>query len=366
MLRIATIGTSMITSDFIEVVNADPRAAFVGTMSRDTERGSAFTDERGGERTFATLGEICAAEDVDAVYIASPNALHHDQALACIHAGKHVLVEKPFCATEAEALEVFTAAQEAGVVALEAMRPLHDPALHAIEDALGELGRIRRASFRFGKYSSRYDEVLAGRHTNIFDCEMASGALMDIGIYTIEPMLEIFGAPHTLACTGVLLDPATQAVTNGPIDGAGTLLVGYGPITVDLSYSKITNDLMPSQIEGEHATLTIDKISTPQHARIDYRGTAVRNAAKAGYSAIETSTRELELPVCGNTMAYELADFIEAVEGASQVDDEVWETAAGRHELGHYRDVTLFALQVADAARHKMGVTFPADRGNEA
>ena len=361
MLRIATIGTSMITSDFIEVVNANPHATFVGTLSRDEERGATFTDERGGERAFASLEEICAAEDVDAVYIASPNSLHHEQALACIHAGKHVLVEKPFCATEAEAYEVFTAAQGAGVVALEAMRPLHDPALHAIEDSLGELGRIRRASFRFGKYSSRYDEVLAGRHTNIFDCKMASGALMDIGIYTIEPMLEIFGAPHTLTCTGVLLDPATQDVTNGAIDGCGTLLVGYGPIAVDLSYSKITNDLMPSQIEGEHATLTIDKISTPQHARIDYRGTAVRNAAKDGYSAIDTSTRELELPQCANTMKYELADFIEAVEGASQVDDEIWETMAGRHQLGHYRDITLFALQVTDAARAKIGVVFPAD-----
>ena len=366
MLRIATIGTSMITSDFIEVVNADPRATFVGTLSRDAERGSSFTDERGGERAFTSLDQICAADDIDAVYIASPNSLHHEQALTCIRAGKHVLVEKPFCATEHEAFEVFTAAQEAGVVALEAMRPLHDPAFHVIEDALGELGRVRRASLRFGKYSSRYDEILAGRHTNIFDCKMASGALMDIGIYTIEPMLEIFGAPHTLTCSGVILDPATQGVTNGPIDGAGTLLVGYGPITVDLSYSKITNDLMPSQIEGERATLTIDKISTPQHARIDNRGTAVRNAAKAGYSAIDTSTRELELPQCGNTMAYELADFIEAIEGASQVDEEVWETMAGRHQLGHYRDITLFALQVADAARQKMGISFPADAASEA
>lgn len=366
MLRIATIGTSMITSDFVEAVGAEPRAAFVGTLSRDGERGAAFTDERGGERAFTSLEELCAAEDVDAVYIASPNSLHHDQALACIRAGKHVLVEKPFCATEAEAFEVFTAAQEAGVVALEAMRPLHDPAFHAIEDALGELGRIRRASFRFGKYSSRYDEVLAGRHTNIFDCKMASGALMDIGIYTIEPMLEIFGAPRTLTCTGVLLDPATQAVTNGPIDGCGTLLVGYGPITVDLSYSKITNDLMPSQIEGEHATLTVDKISTPQHARIDYRGKVRRSAAKAGYSAIETKTREIELPQCPNTMGYELADFIEAVGGASQVDDEVWETMAGRHQLGHYRDITLYALQVTDAARAKMCVGFPADTAKEA
>ena len=73
------------------------------------------------------------------------------------------------------------------------MRPLHDPAFHAIEDVLGEIAPIRRASLRFGKYSSRYNEILAGRATNIFDCNMASGSLMDIGVYTVEPMVEIFG-----------------------------------------------------------------------------------------------------------------------------------------------------------------------------
>ena len=169
MLRIATIGTSMITDDFIHVVNANDQAAFVGTLSRDADRGAAFTAERGGERNFTSLDELASADDVDAVYIGSPNALHYEQALACIASGKHVIVEKPFCATEAQALEVFRAAEAASVVALEAMRPLHDPAFHAIEDALGEIAPIRRASLRFGKYSSRYNEILAGHATNIFD-----------------------------------------------------------------------------------------------------------------------------------------------------------------------------------------------------
>ena len=219
MLRIATIGTSMITDDFIQVVNANDQAAFVGTLSRDANRGTAFTAERGGERNFTSLDELAAAADVDAVYIGSPNALHYEQALACIAGGKHVIVEKPFCATEAQALEVFRAAEAAGVVALEAMRPLHDPAFHAVEDALGEIAPIRRASLRFGKYSSRYNEILAGRATNIFDCNMASGSLMDIGVYTVEPMVEIFGMPSGLTSMTTLLDPTTRQLTHGPIDG---------------------------------------------------------------------------------------------------------------------------------------------------
>ena len=161
MLRIATIGTSMITDDFIQVVNANDQAVFVGTLSRNAERGAAFTTERGGERNFTALDELASAADVDAVYIAALTHFTYEQALACIAGGKHVIVEKPFCATEAQALEVFRAAEAAGVVALEAMRPLHDPAFHAIEAPWARsppsaaphcaLANIPRATTRFSR-----------------------------------------------------------------------------------------------------------------------------------------------------------------------------------------------------------------------
>ena len=335
MLRIATIGTSMITDDFIQVVNANDQAAFVGTLSRDAERGAAFTAEHGGERNFTALDELASAVDVDAVYIGSPNALHHEQALACIAGGKHVIVEKPFCATEAQALEVFRAAEAAGVVALEAMRPLHDPAFHAVEDALGEIAPIRRASLRFGKYSSRYNEVLAGRATNIFDCHMASGSLMDIGVYTVEPMVEIFGMPSGLTSMTTLLDPTTRQLTHGPIDGCGSILASYGGgrISVELAHSKITNDLLPSQIEGERGTIQIDHLSTPRNVRIDYRGDVVRGSATEAPREQGDNGRVLDLPKSSNTMEYELTDFITAIDGIDNVKEEIWETPAGRHEL---------------------------------
>ena len=269
--------------------------------------------------------------------------------------GKHVIVEKPFCATEAQALEVFRTAEAAGVVALEAMRPLHDPAFHAIEDALGEIAPIRRASLRFGKYSSRYNEILAGRATNIFDCNMASGSLMDIGVYTVEPMVEIFGMPSGLTSMTTLLDPTTRQLTNGPIDGCGSILASYGGgrISVELAHSKITNDLLPSQIEGERGTIQIDHLSTPRNVRIDYRGDVVRGSATEAPREQGGNGRVLDLPKSSNTMEYELTDFITAIGGIDNVKEEIWETPAGRHELGHYRDVTLVSLTLT--SRHSDG-----------
>ena len=98
MIRLATIGTSSITENLLMALAQVDGVEFVGTLSRDAERAAAFTAKHRGTCPFTSLDELAASDEVDAVYIGSPNALHHHQALACIAGGKHVLVEKPFCA----------------------------------------------------------------------------------------------------------------------------------------------------------------------------------------------------------------------------------------------------------------------------
>lgn len=315
-----------------------------------------------GDDPFTSLDELAASDGVDAVYIGSPNALHHDQALACIAGGKHVLVEKPFCANRREAVEVFEAARETGVVALEAMRPLHDPAFHAIKEALPQIGAIRRATLRFGKYSSRHDEILAGRHTNIFDCAMASGSLMDIGVYCVEPLIELFGAPERVLASAALLDEATRDLTNGPIDGSGVVLASYPGMTAVLAHSKTTNDLSDSQIEGELGTLTVHGISAPSAIRVELRSHAARQADSVGYSSAQTVGRDIDLPRFENTMQHELADFVQSVEEI-RIGGDCTQVPCGTFgNVAHFRDVTLASLDIMDEARRQTGVSFPADR----
>lgn len=361
MLRIATVGTSGITTDFINEVNASDRARFVGTLSRNEERARAYTEEHGGTQPFTELTALATSDDVDAVYIGSPNALHARQALACIAAGKHVICEKSLASNEREARELFAAAERAGVVLLEAMRPLHDPSFVAVGKALPKLGRIHRASFHYGSYSSRYDEIRAGRRTNIFDCAMASGGLMDLGVYTVEPLIELFGAPERISAAGSLLDESTRELTNGALDGAGTILAHYPDKIVVLNYSKVSNDRHPSQVEGEDATLVFDNISNPQTARIEFHGKVERSTATTSRDASDARIEELGLHQVPNTMVYELNDFIDAV-SATEAGTPALEAPAGPFgSVAHYRDVTLASLALMDEARRQMGVAFPAD-----
>ena len=91
---------------------------------REPTRGTSvapvpFRASTGGTLAFDSLDELCACPDADAVYISSPNAVHASQALACVRAGKHVLVEKAFASNAREAKRVFDAAAEQGVVAMD-------------------------------------------------------------------------------------------------------------------------------------------------------------------------------------------------------------------------------------------------------
>lgn len=360
MIRIATIGTSAITAQLLDALSRCPDAVFVGTCSRDAERAGAFTASRGGTRPFTSVEELAASPEVDAVYIGSPNACHASQALACIAGGKHVLVEKPFAVNAPEARAVLEAAEAAGVVALEAMRPLHDPAFLELRSLLGRLGTLRRATLRFGKYSSRYDLVLAGKPANVFDCRMAGGALMDIGIYTVEPLVALFGAPQQIACAAALLDPATRTVCGGAIDGAGTILASYDGMVASLHYSKITDDLATSQFEGELGTLAVDAIATPRRARLDLRCTGTQPQPGA-YSISTTVAQDIELPAQENSMAGELADFLRAV---AAVQDGCAPAAAPAGALGPlkaFSTITETSLELIDEARRQVGVAFPAD-----
>lgn len=370
-IRLATIGTSPISDNLLEAAREVDGITYVGTFSRDAERARAFTKSHGGTHAFTSLEELASSPEVDAVYVASPNACHLDQALALASANKHLLVEKPLCANHYDAQRLFAAAELHGVVVMEAMRPLHDPAWRAVAAALPSVGELRRASLRFGRYSSRFDDLKAGRHTNIFDARMASGALMDMGIYTVEPMVALFGMPERIVAAATLVAEKGNHLTGGAIDGAGSALCIYGDdsgtpgLVVELAYSKITTDLLLSQIEGDLGTITIDSVSIPQGASVLHRGRAVRGDARAIATSVGDTHERLDVRPCPNSMVYELADFVRLVR--NEPVDTLWGPALdARGAFASFRDVTLGALAVTDEIRRQTGVKFPADAPVEA
>ncbi len=261
-LRFGIVGTNFISEWFTAAcgrTNGIAEAAAV--MSRRPETGEEFAREHGIGAVFTDLGEM--AREVDAVYIASPNGVHCEQALQAIEAGRHVLVEKVMATSEAEVRSIFEAAARRGVVAMEATRHLHTPAYRLLRETLPRLGTIRQANFAKCQYSSRYDTFRAGEIPNAFDPSLGNSSLADIGVYVLEPAVDLFGEPLSATGSSVLLH-------NG-FEGVGSMTLSYEKLIVELSWSKITQSVTPSVILGEEGALTISDLAEPTLMRFHPR-----------------------------------------------------------------------------------------------
>ncbi len=300
-LRFGVIGTNFISDWFVQACGrTGGRAVAAAVLSRARASGESFAAKHGIGAVFGDLDAMAAA--VDAVYIASPNALHHPQAMQAIAAGRHVLVEKVMGTSAAEVADIFDAAARQGVVAMEATRHLHAPAHQLIRGALPRLGAVRQATFAKCQYSSRYDKFRAGEIANAFDPALGNSALADIGVYVLEPAIDLFGPPAT--ATGA------SAVLHNGFEGAGSMTLGYGDLVVDLSWSKITQGVAPSVILGEDGALVIDDLAEPTLIEIRPRGgrpETLFQAADASPSA---------------NLHYEILDFADQVDAG--VTDPRW------------------------------------------
>ena len=122
------------------------------------------------------------------------------------------------------------------------MRPDFDPAFDLIEENLPRIGKLRRATFEFCQYSSRYDSYREGIIQNAFNPELGNAAVMDIGVYCIHSLVRLFGMPQSIRALSTKLP-------NG-FDGSGIVLMEYDGMTAEAVYSKISVSVNPSVLQG--------------------------------------------------------------------------------------------------------------------
>ncbi len=319
-MRLGIVGTGKVSS-WLCAAAREAGVTPVAVLSRTQESGRAFA-EANGPLTVYTDEAMFHAADIDAVYIATPNRLHKSGAISAMRAGLHVLCEKPVALCAADWDEMCRVAHACGVVLMEAIRPLHDPAIAIIREHLPRLGKLRGAEISYCQYSSRYDAYRRGEILRAFDPTYGNAALMDIGIYVADIAAYLFGAPERVAASSVFLP-------NG-FEGSGTATLSYPEMTVTLTYSKITEAVNPSVIYGEDGALTFRGTNAPCEIVYHPRGgTAVHLPYK---------------PVANN-LVWEVATFARLCHMG---------------EVSHpYLHHTRVAMGIVDAIRTSAGIRFP-------
>ena len=324
MIRFGMIGTGKIAEKFWQANRYGKDFELTAVYSRTLERARQFGFQKGQLQYFDDLEAFANSDCIDAVYVASPNCCHYEQVMTLLKAGKHVLCEKPMASNLKEAQEMFAEAEKQKLILLEGMRSIYAPSFQKMIPYMETLGTIRRATLQYCQYSSRYDNYKRGIVENAFKPELSNGALMDIGVYVVSCMIRLFGAPKAIKASGIKLH-------NG-VDGAGTILMEYPDMIGEAIYSKITDSAMPSQIQGEDASMLVQEIENVKDLRIVRKGVV----------------QSIHFEQSDNILNYETQEFIKMIKTGMG-----WEKS---------KEITLETMKVLDEARKQLHIVFPADK----
>ncbi len=143
-IGVAIVGCGRISDSHIRAVQAQPDlGTVVALVDIDHARAAEMAARFGIPHAFGALDEALALSTVEAVILCSPNAEHAPQALAAMGAGRHVLVEKPFAETEADAVRMAALAEQTGLVLAAAHTFRHVAAVRYLQDHLADFGRLQ-------------------------------------------------------------------------------------------------------------------------------------------------------------------------------------------------------------------------------
>jgi len=211
-VRWGIAATGGIARAFAQGLTLVDDAELVAVASRTTERARAFADEVGAPRAHGSYEALAGDPEVDIVYVASPHARHHDDAILFLEAGKHVLCEKPMALSAAQVRAMADAAQRNGCFLMEALWSRFLPAYQVLTRLLddGVIGRPRVVEADFGF------RVPVNPAHRLFDLAQGGGALLDLGIYPLNLAFLVLGRPvevRAVADLGVTgADEQTAAV----------------------------------------------------------------------------------------------------------------------------------------------------------
>ena len=324
MIRFAVVGTNWITRQFVDAAHETGKMKLSAVYSRSLEQAKTFASDYPVDLLFDSLEQMAQSDAIDAVYIASPNALHCPQSLLFLRHRKHVICEKPLASNLREVEAMIACAAEHQVVLFEAFKTASLPNFLALQQALPKVGPLRKAFINYCQYSSRYQRYLDGENPNTFNPAWSNGSIMDIGYYCLGTAVNLWGEPASITASASLLASG--------VDGHGTVILNYGDFDVTLQHSKVSQSTLPSEIQGEDGSLVVEHVSECQRVSFVPRG------GKA---------QDLTQPQHINTMLYEAEVFVRLIEN-HQIDHPGLETSR-------------ITAKVLTEIRRQTGVVFPAD-----
>ena len=200
--RWGIIGTGHFAFDIARPVTKSGRHVFVAAYNRTVTKAERFVQTYGGT-IYQDIDAMLKDPNIDGIYIATTANSHADFARLAIQAKKPVLVEKPFGINQAQTAQVYQEAKAAGVYLTEAMWTWYNDVATTVKKWLQEkrIGDIQKVKITFGMPIVNFQP-----NHRLTNANLCGSALMDIGVYPLHYIYELFGEPSSIECDGYVED----------------------------------------------------------------------------------------------------------------------------------------------------------------
>lgn len=291
--------------------------------SRSLEKAQAFASQYGIQKAYGSYEELVQDADIDLVYIATPHSHHYDHALLAINAGKPVLVEKAFTANVRQAKEVLDAAKQKGVFITEAIWTRYMPLSHKVKELMdsGIIGEPRVLTATLCYMMENKERIVRP--------ELCGGALLDLGVYSLNFARMYFGTDIVKTVTNCILGP-----TGMDMQESMSLTYANGRMANLQSGALCLNDRQ-GIISGTEGYIRVDNINCPELIEV-YRN----------YELVERIERLADM-----VTGYEY----QVMECKRCMDEGLLESPMMPHEE------TISIMQQMDDMRKEWGVKYPMD-----
>lgn len=287
-MKIGIMGAGNIAGTLAQTMSRMPEVECYAVAARESARAEQFAKEYGFEKAYGSYEEMLSDEQVELVYIATPHSHHYRHMKMCIDAGKHVLCEKAFTVNEKQAEEVFRLAGEKGVLVTEAIWTRYMPSRIIINDLLAEgvIGSVRTLTANLSYLTEGIERIIRP--------ELAGGALLDVGIYTLNFAWMHFG--NEIEEFHSMVQPAVTG-----IDGQNVIVVAYLDGRLAILNSGIYGISDRQGIfYGSKGYMTVDNINNPLRADI--------------YNEDHELVRRIDMPGQISGYEYEILETIECIQ----------------------------------------------------
>lgn len=325
--KIGIIGTGKIAGIMARTIKKMKNVKCYAVASRDLSRAQAFAKEFNVKKAYGSYEEMVKDSKIDLVYIATPHSEHYDNMRLCIDNGKNVLCEKAFTANAKQAEEIFSLAKEKNVFVTEAMWTRYMPMLTTIRGIIssGIIGTPSVLNCNLGYYVAEKERMV--------NPQLAGGALLDLGVYTLNLAAMLFGNDVVKICSSCTMTPSGVDASDSI-----TLLYRDGRMAV-LNCTMLGISDRRGVIYGTNGYIEIENINNFESVSVydkDHKLIKTEKAPKqiTGYE-------------------YEVMASLEAIDRNAT---ECW-------EIPHAE--TLRIMHVMDDLRKEWGVVYPFEEQSE-